>query len=184
MIETGVPCSFLTPLITRLRDAGITHVVLGTSYQAEVFEQYFGDGSRFGVDLKCIVETEALGTGGGIRNVAPALRADTVLVFNGDNLIGVELSALLDTHRAAGADVTLCLHRVADPRAIPIPIRRGTGMVIRTFSSVKSGKSLMSCTAFENVPRAAASTASTSVANSRTIMRPSPVGFAYVNSGK
>jgi mannose-1-phosphate guanylyltransferase len=66
----GVP--FLTHLITRLRDAGITHVVLGTSYRAEVFEDYFGDGSRFGVDLKCIVEKEALGTGGGIRNVASA----------------------------------------------------------------------------------------------------------------
>ena len=45
------------------------------------------------------------------------LRGDTVLVFNGDNLIGVDLNAFLATHRAAAADVTLCLHRVADPRA-------------------------------------------------------------------
>ena len=64
----GVP--FLEHLISRLREAGITHVVLGTSYRAEVFESYFGDGSRFGVELECVVEREALGTGGGIRNVA------------------------------------------------------------------------------------------------------------------
>ena len=111
----GVP--FLTHLITRIQAAGITHVVLGTSYRAAVFEEHFGDGSGLGVELDYVVETEPLGTGGGIRNVAEVLRGDTVLVFNGDNLIGVDLNALLATHRAAAADVTLCLHRVPDPRA-------------------------------------------------------------------
>jgi mannose-1-phosphate guanylyltransferase len=111
----GVP--FLTHLITRIRDAGVTHIVLGTSFRAEGFQQHFGDGAELGVELEYVVETTALGTGGGIRNVAGALRGDTVLVFNGDNLIGVDLQALLATHRGTGADVTLCLHRVADPRA-------------------------------------------------------------------
>ncbi|WP_375482293.1 sugar phosphate nucleotidyltransferase [uncultured Jatrophihabitans sp.] len=111
----GVP--FLTHLVLRLREAGITHVVLGTSYRAEVFEDYFGDGSRFGVDLRCVVEKEALGTGGGIRNVASALRADTVLVFNGDNMIGVDLVDFVESHRKTDADVTLCLTRVEDARA-------------------------------------------------------------------
>jgi mannose-1-phosphate guanylyltransferase len=111
----GVP--FLTHLITRIREAGITHVVLGTSYQAEVFERYFGNGEQFGVELDYVVESEALGTGGGIRNVASALRGDTQLIFNGDNLIGVDLQAMLATHRDTKADVTLCLHRVDDPRA-------------------------------------------------------------------
>ena len=86
----GVP--FLTHLIARVREAGIEHVVLGTSYRAEVFEEHFGDGAALGVDLEYLVETEPLGTGGGIRNVADALRGDTVLVFNGDNLIGVCLA--------------------------------------------------------------------------------------------
>jgi mannose-1-phosphate guanylyltransferase len=110
----GVP--FLTHLITRVRAAGIEHVVLGTSYRAAVFEEYFGDGSRFGVELDYVVETEALGTGGGIRNVADVLRGDTVLVFNGDNLIGVDLVAFSAAHQQSGADVTLCLHRVPDAR--------------------------------------------------------------------
>ena len=123
----GVP--FLTHLITRLRDAGITHIVLGTSYRPEVFEAYFGDGSRFGVDLKCVVEKEALGTGGGIRNVAPALRADTVLVFNGDNMIGVDLVDFVETHVKTGADVTLCLTKVTDARAYGCVPTDGDGRV-------------------------------------------------------
>ena len=110
----GVP--FLTHLIARVRDAGVRHVVLGTSYRAEVFENHFGDGTELGVELEYVVEAEPLGTGGGIRNVADALRGDTVLIFNGDNLIGVDLGAFLAAHQTTGADVTLCLHRVPDAR--------------------------------------------------------------------
>ena len=111
----GVP--FLQHQLSRIRDAGIEHVVLGTSYRAEVFESYFGDGSAFGLELEYVVETEPLGTGGGIGNVADRLRENTVMVFNGDVLSGVNLSALLGTHWNNEADVTLYLTRVADPRA-------------------------------------------------------------------
>lgn len=115
LLTAGVP--FLTHLIARIRDAGIGHIVLGTSYRAEVFQSYFGDGSAFGVEMEYVVETEPLGTGGGIGNVADRLRGDTVLIFNGDILSGVDLRALLATHADTGADVTLCLTKVADPRA-------------------------------------------------------------------
>jgi mannose-1-phosphate guanylyltransferase len=111
----GVP--FLTHMLSRIRAVGITHVVLGTSYRAEVFEQHFGDGAQLGLELEYVVEAEPLGTGGGIRNVAGRLRAPQVLVFNGDILSGVDLDAVLDTHTSTGADVTLHLVKVDDPRA-------------------------------------------------------------------
>src|SRR5690348_3002961 len=85
----GVP--FLLHLVTRIRDAGVSHIVLGTSYQAEVFESYFGDGSSLGVEIEYVVESEPLGTGGGIRNVADRLRGENVMIFNGDVLSGVDL---------------------------------------------------------------------------------------------
>ncbi|MGW5285627.1 sugar phosphate nucleotidyltransferase [Rhodococcus pyridinivorans] len=111
----GVP--FLTHLLARIREAGIKHVVLGTSFKAEVFEEYFADGSDFGLEIEYVTETEPLGTGGGIRNVLPRLRADNVMVFNGDVLGGTDLGAVLDTHVRTEADVTLHLVRVSDPRA-------------------------------------------------------------------
>ncbi|MCP2170029.1 mannose-1-phosphate guanylyltransferase [Goodfellowiella coeruleoviolacea] len=110
----GVP--FLTHLLSRIRAAGITHVVLGTSYKAEVFEEYFGDGARLGLDLEYVVEDQPLDTAGAIRNVAHLLRADDVMVFNGDILSGVDLRAVLETHRDSAADVTLHLVKVPDPR--------------------------------------------------------------------
>jgi mannose-1-phosphate guanylyltransferase len=111
----GLP--FLTHLLSRIADAGVEHVVLGTSYKARVFESEFGDGSKLGMRIEYVVETEPLGTGGGIANVAPKLRHDTALVFNGDVLSGADLGALLDSHESNNADVTLHLVRVGDPRA-------------------------------------------------------------------
>ncbi len=111
----GLP--FLTHLLSRIADAGIEHVVLGTSYKAGVFEAEFGDGSKLGLQIDYVVEDEPLGTGGGIANVASKLRHDTAVVFNGDVLSGCDLRALLDSHAENEADVTLHLVRVGDPRA-------------------------------------------------------------------
>ncbi len=114
----GVPCT--EHQIARARDAGVTRIVLGTSYKPEVFSDYFGDGADFGVELVYAVEDQPLGTGGAIRNAAQHLTcgpADPVLVFNGDVLTGVDLTHLTAVHEQVAADVTLYLTRVADPRA-------------------------------------------------------------------
>ncbi|MEU4350345.1 NDP-sugar synthase [Streptomyces sp. NPDC023838] len=114
----GVP--FLTHQLARARAAGVEHIVLATSYLAEVFEPYFGDGSELGLRLEYVTEVEPLGTGGAIRNVASRLDSgpdDPVLIFNGDILTGLDIEALVTTHSVSGADVSLHLTRVADPRA-------------------------------------------------------------------
>ena len=116
MLNTaGVP--FLQHLIARIKAAGMHHIVLGTSYKAEIFKEYFGDGSELGLDIDYVFEEEALGTGGGIRNVYDHLRYDNAMVFNGDVLGGTDLNAVLQTHAEADADVTMHLVRVPDPRA-------------------------------------------------------------------
>jgi mannose-1-phosphate guanylyltransferase len=114
----GVP--FLTHQLARARAAGVEHVVMATSYLAEVFEPHFGDGSALGLHLEYVTETDPLGTGGALRNVAHRLHSapgEPVLVFNGDILTGLDIPALVATHRGSGADVSLHLTRVDDPRA-------------------------------------------------------------------
>lgn len=109
--------AFLTHLLSRIAEAGIEHVVLGTAYKADVFEAEFGDGSKLGLQIDYVFEDEPLGTGGAIANVAEKLRYDTAMVFNGDVLSGCDLRALLESHESKDADVTLHLVRVGDPRA-------------------------------------------------------------------
>src|SRR5918995_3106325 len=44
--------------IAKARDAGVGHVVLATSYRAEMFTTVVGDGSGMGVTLRYAVEKE------------------------------------------------------------------------------------------------------------------------------
>jgi mannose-1-phosphate guanylyltransferase len=114
----GVP--LLSHQLLRLRDAGVEHVVLATSYRAEVFTEYFGDGAKLGLRIDYVTEAEPLGTGGGIRNAAGWLDSDPkapVFVLNGDVLSGHDLTAQLAGYAAADAEVSLHLVGVDDPRA-------------------------------------------------------------------
>jgi mannose-1-phosphate guanylyltransferase len=98
--------------IVKAREAGITHLVLATSYLAEVFQPYFGDGSRFGLSITYAIEEVPLGTGGAIANAAAHLDLapnESVVIFNGD--------VLSSLHQERNSDVTLYLTRVEDPRA-------------------------------------------------------------------
>lgn len=127
----GVTCT--EHQIARAREAGISRVILGTSYKAEVFQEAFGDGSRLGVELVYVIEDEPLGTGGAIRNVAPYLHSgpnDPVLIFNGDVLSGLDINRLVQRWRDAQADVALYLTRVEDPRAYGLVPTNEVGRVV------------------------------------------------------
>lgn len=98
--------------------AGITSVVLATSYLSDVFVPYFGDGSKWGMQLQYAVETQPLGTGGAIHNAAQLLNKDeSIVILNGDVLSSHDLSAQIKMHESLNADVTLHLTHVADARA-------------------------------------------------------------------
>jgi len=103
------------------KKAGINTVILATSYLSEVFTPYFGDGSKWGMQLLYAVEKEPLGTGGAIRNAAAMVGfADTseqFVIFNGDVLSKHNIAAQLALHNERGADATLHLIEVADARA-------------------------------------------------------------------
>lgn len=100
------------------KKAGITQIVLATSYLSDVFTPYFGDGSQWGMSIKYAVEKEPLGTGGAIRNAAQLLDTkDSVVILNGDVLSSHDLTEQIRQHEAHDADVTLHLTQVADARA-------------------------------------------------------------------
>ncbi len=134
----GVP--FLDHQVTKLAAAGVEHVVLATSYRADLFRPVLGDGERFGVRISYVTEDEPLGTAGAIRNVAAALSDDpdgAVVILNGDVLSGHDLAAqLADFERPRDGrpvDVSLHLVEVPDARAFGcVPTDdRGTGHRVR-----------------------------------------------------
>ena len=154
----GLP--FLTHLLSRIAAAGIEHVILSTSYKPEVFAAEFGDGSALGLQIDYVTEEEPLGTGGGIANVAPTLRHDTAMVFNGDVLSGADLTELYAYHREQAAAATLHLVRVGDPRAfgcVPTSDGRVTAFLEKTedppTDQINAGCYVLSRAVIETIPR-------------------------------
>jgi mannose-1-phosphate guanylyltransferase len=110
--------------------AGITEIVLATSYLSEIFTPYFGDGSQWGISIKYAVEKEPLGTGGAIRNAAQLLSSDeSIVILNGDVLSSHNLAEQIRHHEAHDADVTLHLTQVEDARAFGCVPTDGDGRV-------------------------------------------------------
>lgn len=116
--------------ILAAKAAGIHTIVLATSYLAQIFTPYFGDGSKWGLKILYAVEKEPLGTGGAIRNAAQLLKADEpIVIFNGDVLSKHSITKQLAFHAEKGAAVTLHLINVTDARAFGCVPIDGDGRV-------------------------------------------------------
>src|SRR5690348_7023539 len=66
-----------TPLIARmlrrLREAGVTRVVLNLHHKAESITRVVGDGAAFDIDVRYSWETRVLGSAGGPARALPLL---------------------------------------------------------------------------------------------------------------
>ncbi len=103
-----------------LRANGVTHIVLSCGYLHEVIEDYFGDGSRWGVRISYAVEEQPLGRGGGLklayRQVDP--NEPFVIATNGDNVNTQPLAPMIRQHQRTGAVATLLLVQLRSPYGI------------------------------------------------------------------
>jgi mannose-1-phosphate guanylyltransferase len=119
--------------IVKAREAGITEIVLATSYLADIFEPHFGDGSNFGIKIKYAFESEPLGTGGAIANATQMLELsanESIFIFNGDVLSSHDLIGQSELHSKSDAAVTLHLVEVADARAYGcVPIDKDSKVI-------------------------------------------------------
>lgn len=107
---------FLAYQLALLREHGVTDIILACSYRVDDVRQALGDGRRLGVRLRYVIETEPLGTGGGVRNAADLARG-TVFVLNGDVLTDADLTAMRQFHETRRSRTTIFLMPVPDPRA-------------------------------------------------------------------
>jgi NDP-sugar pyrophosphorylase family protein len=107
---------FLAHQLALLHAHGVSDVILACSYRVDDVKQALGEAEHLGVRLRYVVETEPLGTGGGVRNAADLARG-TVFVLNGDVLTDADLTAMRRFHESRGSRTTIYLTRVADPRA-------------------------------------------------------------------
>lgn len=98
----------LETILDSFIDCGFHRFCLAVNYKAEMIENYFGDGSRFGVEIDYIHEKKRMGTAGALYFLKEPPKAP-IIVMNGDLLTKVDFAALVDFHNESKAAATMAV---------------------------------------------------------------------------
>jgi mannose-1-phosphate guanylyltransferase/phosphomannomutase len=113
MLPLG-PKPALQYVIESLAGSGFNDIIITTNYLQDQIENYFGDGSRFGVSLKYPREETPLGTAGSVKNAEQFLD-ETFALIQGDNITDIDMAEQLKYHKRKNAMATLGVMKVSDP---------------------------------------------------------------------
>jgi len=95
-------------IVDNFKEYGFRKFYFSVNYKAKMIEEYFGDGSRWEIDIKYIHETKKLGTAGALELI-PERVDKPIIVMNGDLLTKVNFEQLLAFHNKNQATATMCV---------------------------------------------------------------------------
>ncbi|GAA4046862.1 nucleotidyltransferase family protein [Parerythrobacter jejuensis] len=98
----------LEHILENARASGITNFVVSVHYLGHMIEEYFGDGSKWGVSIDYVREETPLGTGGSLSLLQERPRAP-FLVCNGDVISSVNFAEVVDYHNLHRAVATMAV---------------------------------------------------------------------------
>ncbi len=99
----------------RLKEAGITRVTMIVGHLREKIKDYFGDGSRFGLEVDYIEETEPLGTAGAFYYLKEKMRDPYFLLLFGDVFFDIDIARMEKFFLEKNAAAALFAHPNAHP---------------------------------------------------------------------
>jgi len=97
-------------IIRQLEAHGFEEILMLVGYLGELITAFFGDGKKFGVNIRYYKEEQPLGTVGGLSLIRNELD-DVFLMINGDTLTTLNFSDFIDYHKSNGATATIALNR-------------------------------------------------------------------------
>ena len=102
----GLP--MMEHMIKNMQQYGINNIILSIGYKAEQIKDYFGDGSKWSINISYSIENEPLGTGGAIKKAASELKKPFFLAW-GDNLMNIDYDAMYKDYLRDAPQVTMAL---------------------------------------------------------------------------
>lgn len=97
-----------------LKKFGIRDIGVNLHHLPDVIRDYFGDGSRSGVNIRYSFEEELLGTAGAVKKLEDFFDEPFLLIY-GDNLVEVDFSKLIRSHESLGGLATIAVYHHPEP---------------------------------------------------------------------
>lgn len=101
--------------IIRSLPRGVREIILASNYLTSMLKKYFEE-VDVGRDISVVEERKPMGTAGAVKNLEEYLD-NTFLVFNGDIITSLDVSAFLHFHKRKGGLGTIALKQVENPMA-------------------------------------------------------------------
>ncbi len=98
----------LLHIIESLKKNGVTNFIISIGYKGKMIQEYFGDGSKYGISINYSCEDKPLGTGGAVKKAAKGLTQPFYLVW-GDGLLDVDFSKMREIFFLTQADMVMGL---------------------------------------------------------------------------
>lgn len=124
----NTPC--MEHIIGLLKHHGVEEIVVTLQFLPQVIQDYFGDGSDWGVKIHYSVEDAPLGTAGSVK-LAEEHFDERFLIISGDALTDVDLTAAIAFHDERGSEATMVLKSVENPLEFGIVITEEDGRISR-----------------------------------------------------
>ena len=129
----------MTYSIELLKKYGIKTIGVTLQYLPYVIQDYYGDGSEYGVDLHYFIEETPLGTAGSVKN-AQEILDETFVVISGDALANINLEKAIEFHRRNNSIATLVLKRVEIPLEYGVVVTNENGAIARFLEKPNWGE--------------------------------------------
>jgi histidinol-phosphate phosphatase family protein len=95
--------------LAQIAQAGIREVVLLTGFGGDRISAFCGNGSKWGLNLRCVQEAAAAGTAGAVLQALDALQ-ERFLVLYGDTVFDFDMDRMWAFHENHSPDATVFLH--------------------------------------------------------------------------
>lgn len=105
---------FMEYVVHELTRFGVREVIFAVGYKGSMVEEYFKDGSDFGIRAAYAYEEELLGTAGAIKNAGRFVTECQFLVLNADTFYRMDYGRLSQVKERAGLEMALVLREVPD----------------------------------------------------------------------
>jgi len=119
-------------IIDGIAKNGFHRFFISTHYRPEMIREYFGDGSRWGVDISYVHEDSPLGTGGALSLLPREEITLPLLMMNGDVLTTLDHGNLLRFHDECGGDATVGVSEYA--HQVPFGVIHASGNRITSMT--------------------------------------------------
>lgn len=116
--------------ILNLREQGFTDIILTVGHLGNIITDYFGDGSKFGVNIEYYIEETPLGNAGALFKIRDKL-TDDFLLLNADAVFDIDFRRFVEFHKSHGGLVTLFTHPNSHPYDSGIVIADRNGVVLQ-----------------------------------------------------